>query len=313
MSTRRVRTFCFTWNNPAENWQELLTQLEPHFLIAGKEVAPTTGTRHLQGYIRWNTLKTLSGVIELFNVYKIEAHVSMANGTAKQNVTYCSKEDTTPFIIGEIPKQGRRSDIEALKETIDAGATIDEIWDQFPTEYLKYHKCIKERLQSVASSKQLVKMRISHPIEELRQWQTQLLKRLMSQGDRKVLWAYDTIGGLGKTWLAKHLISWHSAFYIMNGKCADISHAFNCQNIVVFDLCRSLEDHVNYTIIEQFKNGVMWSPKYQSTTKIFDPCKVIIFANFSPNRSKLSEDRWDVVNLRPLQVQAPPNLDGFIF
>ncbi|KAK7505378.1 hypothetical protein BaRGS_00003540 [Batillaria attramentaria] len=91
-----------------------------------------------------------------------------------------------------------------------------------------------------------------------------------------------------------------SKFLVVKGairfenKSADVKHAYTGQRVVIFDLARSQEDHINYEIIESIKNGVMFSSKYESQMKIFPPPHVVIFANFPPNLRKLSQDRWDI-------------------
>jgi hypothetical protein len=54
----------------------------------------------------------------------------------------------------------------------------------------------------------------------------------------------------------------------------------------------NLKEFVNFHIIEAFKNGRMFSSKYQSSLRIFKPAKVVCFANFEPDWKKLSLDRW---------------------
>lgn len=41
----------------------------------------------------------------------------------------------------------------------------------------------------------------------------------------------------------------------------------------------------------------MVSTKYESTTFFFNKPIVLVFANFKPDRSKLSSDRWNVIVL----------------
>lgn len=47
-------------------------------------------------------------------------------------------------------------------------------------------------------------------------------------------------------------------------------------------------------MIESFKNGLFFSPKYDTCTKTFKSAKVVVFANWAPDKTKLSADRWDV-------------------
>lgn len=63
-----------------------------HYLVAQTEVAPGTGTPHIQGYLElkrrlsWNQIKTLLG--------NRTTHLEKRLGTQDQAITYCLKEDT---------------------------------------------------------------------------------------------------------------------------------------------------------------------------------------------------------------------------
>lgn len=81
------------------------------------------------------------------------------------------------------------------------------------------------------------------------------------------------------------------------GATRDLAFAYAEQPQVVFDFCRSQKEFVNYHIIEAFKNGRLFSSKYESSLRIFDSCKVVCFANFLPEFSKLSLDRWMCLEL----------------
>lgn len=63
--------------------------------------------------------------------------------------------------------------------------------------------------------------------------------------------------------------------------------------VVFFDIPRS-QTNVSYRAIEQVKNGVITSTKYESQTLILTIPHVVIFANWPPKREMLSEDRWDI-------------------
>jgi len=68
-------------------------------------------------------------------------------------------------------------------------------------------------------------------------------------------------------------------------------------DIMVIDVPRSMLDYVSYPGIEELKNGVCCSSKYESTSLRFNPPHVIVFANAPPDYDKMSMDRWRVTKL----------------
>lgn len=132
---------------------------------------------------------------------------------------------------------------------------------------------------------------------------------------RKVIWYVDTQGNTGKSTMKSLLVRQHNAYYA-TGKCQDMYYAYNKQPIVIFDIPRTHEGHVNYTAIEDFKNGMVFSTKYESKAKVFKKPHVVIFSNFEPNQLSLSQDRWDiryidnvsktVLSEKPIEVTYDP-------
>lgn len=118
-------------------------------------------------------------------------------------------------------------------------------------------------------------------------WQIEVLRMLDSQDDRKVLWIYDAVGGEGKT---KYIQLYRDCICLESGKKTDLAHCFTNETYVLFDYTRSMEETINYSIVENFKNGFLFSGKYDSKVKKFDPCKVCCFSNFSPDKSKLPNE-----------------------
>lgn len=90
----RTRRFVFTWNNypdeydtdsPLDDW---LFNLGGKYAIAGRELAPNTGTKHLQGYVEFANPRTLTVVLRQL----AGCHVEPARGTPIQCREYCSKD-----------------------------------------------------------------------------------------------------------------------------------------------------------------------------------------------------------------------------
>lgn len=148
-------------------------------------------------------------------------------------------------------------------------------------------------------------------IETLLPWQQETITELLESTEREILWRWDPQGNTGKTALAKLLIFEHNALLI-DGKKADILHGateyvvglgdtlFDKTIIFILDMSRTVEHFVSYDSIEKLKNGLWFSGKYEGKMIMIPPPKVIIFANFPPERSKLSEDRWNVKKIEKI-------------
>lgn len=136
-------------------------------------------------------------------------------------------------------------------------------------------------------------------VEILKTWQQQAVKVLLQQNERQILWVVDETGNSGKSWLCDYLDSNYCAFVWGTGKKSDIAFAYSFQPIVAFNFVRSNEDNVSYDIIEQMKDGRIQSTKYESVVKKRKDVKVICFSNFQPDRKKLSQDRWVIMEIGP--------------
>nr|WAE42154.1 MAG: replication associated protein [Cressdnaviricota sp.] len=81
----RGRNWCFTYNNYPDT--VLVDTVECDYIAYSHEVAPTSGTPHLQGYIHWdNPLRFTSVKTRLPG-----CHIELMRGRFDQNEAYCSK------------------------------------------------------------------------------------------------------------------------------------------------------------------------------------------------------------------------------
>lgn len=115
----RARRYCFTWNNYPNGWEQQLLKLKYKYVVVGREVAPTTGTKHLQGYVEFANPKMIKTMVKAMLPNKL--HWSVCKGSAKQNYEYCTKDDPEFYEQGEISEQGKRMDLEAAMEAIKGG------------------------------------------------------------------------------------------------------------------------------------------------------------------------------------------------
>lgn len=105
------------------------------------------------------------------------------------------------------------------------------------------------------------------------------------------------------TFLARN----HGALTISTGKTQDIAYMFQPTKIVCFDISRAVDmDHVNFSVMEDIKNGRLMSSKYMSCVKYFDAPHVIVFANAPPPHGKFSADRVEVVEINGSNATQGP-------
>lgn len=290
--SKTVTRVCFTVNNYTNaHYEDLKTKGVElcKYIVIGKETGES-GTPHLQGFLilkKKTKIKTVTGWIK--------GHTEPARGKNEEAANYC-KKDGVFFEHGTYPKgKGARTDIAEFLDAVKRGADDLVLAEEHPDCYAKYQRA-KENLRTVSKKKRnFAKMQEEYNGASLRPWQKITLKKLMEQDNRKVTWVYDADGNIGKSWLANWLYVNHGAYIIEGGKRADVSYAYNCEEIVVFDFTRSQEEQVNYSLIESFKNGRIFSSKYESSLKVFTPAKVLCLSNFNPDREKLSADRWQVL------------------
>nr|WAE42898.1 MAG: replication associated protein [Cressdnaviricota sp.] len=130
-------------------------------------------------------------------------------------------------------------------------------------------------------------------------WQVKMDNMLTTKpDDRKIYWLWDSIGNTGKTSWASSLIGKRQDAIYVCGKAADVKFGIVKSkfpvHIVIWDLSRSQEMYVSYQGMEEVKNGIFFSCKYEASMHRQNKPHVIVFANFAPDRSKLSPDRWVV-------------------
>jgi hypothetical protein len=287
--------FALDWDN---GWPDLWQPDQMKYLVIGKEICPDTLNRHYQCYVQLKTKRTLSWLKA--NVHET-AHFERAKGTPEQNRTYCTKENNFRE-WGAIVKIGARQDIELVVDRIKNGEKVDDL--MFDPECagtisrcLVFFRNVEANVVRT-SGKAALTERMSTAI--LRPWQAQVANLVDESPDtRKVFWYYDEIGNTGKSFLVDWLVSLKNAVVFTNGKMADISYAYKNEPIVIFDLARCQADKIDnvYMAVENFKNGRIFSPKYESQTKVFPVPHVFVFANFEPDRNKLSHDRWHVTRV----------------
>nr|WAE42275.1 MAG: replication associated protein [Cressdnaviricota sp.] len=210
--------------------------------LFGLETCPTTGKKHLQGFIQArDKIRPMEAFPEMEG-----AHWEKCKAGENKNVRYCRKD-------GQV-----HTNMEDFVEDPLAGL-------------------------------------------ELYPWQQELKDLVAGKPEkRKIYWYWESKGNIGKTDFAKSLcISSENVIYV-GGKASDIKHGIIemkkkvgvFPRTVIWDIVRSLEEYVSYQALEEIKNGIFFSGKFESGMCLYNTPHVIVFANFAPETSKLSADRW---------------------
>lgn len=133
-------------------------------------------------------------------------------------------------------------------------------------------------------------------------WQRKAIEEYNKEPDeRTIRWFWDATGNCGKTALAKHLCMNKDTIYV-NGKAADVKCAVaklyadgKPPRCVIFGIPRTVTaEYVSYSALEEIKDGIFFSGKYESGMVTMNPPHVWVFANFAPDEEKLSKDRWSI-------------------
>lgn len=273
---------------------DIFTFIDWEWCIYQLEECPTTKRHHYQCAGRLRKKSNLKNMLSKFNK-KFRGNLEVMRGSLEANRIYCSKEESRisgPWEDGVMPdiSSGKRTD---LDEAVEAAKDYEDFTmyaKAYPKVFIKHNRALKEYWR-------MCRPEMEHPVIELRPWQKNVVTMCEREpDDRKVYWFYDEKGGAGKSILGKYLRRNHGAFYWQNSKTADFAYAYEGQRIVVFDFTRTLEEHVNYGLLESVKNGMIVSTKYESTLKDFKSPWLLVMANFQPNVHKLSEDRWVIIN-----------------
>lgn len=121
----KSKWYVFTYNNYTDELEEFLVKnVDYRYLAYSKEIAPTTGTPHLQGWIYFGTQRHTKAVRKYCEGWWVE----IMRGSIFQNDQYCSKEGTEELLeFGDKPQQGARTDLKKIRDRIAAGESVDEL------------------------------------------------------------------------------------------------------------------------------------------------------------------------------------------
>lgn len=178
-----ARAMRWTLNNYSDEEVDRLREygrFSCRYQVFGYEIAPTTGTPHLQGYTSWDNKKSADKFIAEISP---KLSVRTCDESAQTNANYCKKKESkdptkNPSYeeFGEMPRQGKRTDWCGALEKIKNGQAIEDVIDDQP----QLLPCIRA-LENYKSKQLKPKNR---PVEVIVLWG--------DAGSGKSRWAYET-------------------------------------------------------------------------------------------------------------------------
>lgn len=136
-------------------------------------------------------------------------------------------------------------------------------------------------------------------------WQQEILKLINEPVDHDAIyWYWERAGGVGKSELVKYLCHEHHGL-MCSGKSADMKYLYcaykdqvgSYPKLVIMDIPRSNLRYVNYTGLEEIKNGCFSSTKYECKMAISNRPHFFCFANSPPDWEELSPHKWKVFEI----------------
>jgi len=143
-----------------------------------------------------------------------------------------------------------------------------------------------------------------------REWQQNIIDMILDKPDnRKINFVVDYGGNMGKSFLVKYIYLKYGCI-IADGKKDNVfNQVLNCEDeeylkIILLDIPRHNLEYLNYGVIEQLKNGLIYSGKYEGGIRAFRTPHIFIFMNDTPDLTKLSKDRYNIINLNKIELDC---------
>ncbi len=136
------------------------------------------------------------------------------------------------------------------------------------------------------------------------------LKELMEnynhgKGDRLIHVVVDKVGGLGKTEFARWACLNMEGCIVSGGKSADMKNQIveykkvngRTPKYIILDIPRQNLDYISYQGIEDVKNMLFYSGKYEGGMVVGNKPFVLMLMNETPSMELLSADRWRIYKI----------------
>lgn len=145
------RNWCFT-DFQFLNWKEIYNEYSDiiRYVCFGKEIAPTTGTKHLQGWIQFTTKRTMGGVKRICKSKQLS--LRPCYGDEYSNDVYCSKDGKFTH-FGKFLAQGARTDLEMIRKLIADETPMKQIADDYFDTWCRNYKAFEKYREMITKDK----------------------------------------------------------------------------------------------------------------------------------------------------------------
>lgn len=209
-------------------------------------------------------------------------------------------ESGTPHLQGYLKFKTKKRPLSIFKNDFKA----HWILCKYPGKAIEY-----TQKEDTRTGRQFVKgLRIVRPLQclnrsDLYPWQEEIVALTETiPDDRSIHWYWDSVGNIGKSALVRYLVI-HKGALLVSGKSADIKYqiaqVLQPPDLIIYDIPRTAQGYINWTGLEEIKNGIFCSSKYESKMIMMNSPHIICFANFEPELSVMSQDRWKIRELSP--------------
>eukprot|EP00795_Rhopilema_esculentum_P004141 gene4141-20325_t len=296
----KAKCWTFVYKCFPDDVMERLEQRSEDFeyLIASK-VNNEGEAQSLRGYIIFKCQKRMNSVETILNIEgrPERLEIEIARGSSRKHKAQC-KCGQGFFEIGENKfKEREKSQLEMMRERRMQEATEDAMLEEFGDTWIHSQSSVDKSIkrQQNEESKERILDKFQNAL--LRPWQEEVLRLLRCQGPRRITFVVDETGNTGKTFLAKYILATKSSLYFTSTTLKDTAYAWNGERYIVFDVSREKSAKINYSTLETIKNGIVFSSKYKSSTKIFPIPIIVCMMNTRPYAKMMSNDRYHIVVL----------------
>lgn len=219
-------------DDEAASWAEHVfgeeLEQEPNFTFAvfQLERCPDTERLHLQGYLKVKRPTRITA-LKKWPTFP-DAHFEPRFGTEEQAIAYCEKEESRvagPWRRGHLARQGERTDLVAVCESIKEGKSLADIAEHNTATFLRYPRGIERVFEIIGKLRKC-------------EWEMEVI----------VLWGSS---GSGKTTLAKQSWPDHYLFMPQRGSTTWWNNYKGEETIIIDEFANNFPFHYALQLLEQ--------------------------------------------------------------